>query len=190
MQSQCDGSWAWLEHYQKWSTADLAKFNLMQLLLKGEALWLFIKERWKLENQTMHIMRNASVQYLDTFFPKNALRTPSATCERSICTMRWPSASMWCISINETTILPYSPIWQSSTKDQWWWHYRTDPQQPTKSVLKVTLRVQRKFMYGRPRKLPVTIITNFFHKMVTKVCEGNHQDLHRNSQKVQPQGYQ
>ena len=74
------------------------------------------KKGEKIENQTMHIMRNASVQYPDTFFPKNALRTPSTTCERSICAMWWPSVSMQCISVYENTILPCFPIWWSGTK--------------------------------------------------------------------------
>ena len=106
-------------------------------------------------------MRNASVRYPDTFFPKNALRTASATCEGSICVMRRPSASTWRVSVNETTILPYFPVWRSGTKDQWRRHYRTDPQQPTKSV---TLRVQRNFKDGRPWRLPVATKT----KKITK----------------------
>ena len=56
------------------------------------------------------------------------------------------------------------------------------------NLYQVTLRVQRNFKYGRPRKLLVTIIT-FFYKMVTNVCEGNHQDLNENFQNAQPQGY-
>ena len=146
------------------------------------------KKGRKLENQTMHIMQSASVQYLDTFFPKNALQTPSATCKRSVWTMRWPSASMWHISINETSILPYFPIWQSGTNDQWWWHYWTDPQQPTKS-LSSDLEGAKKLQVWKTKKASGHDNNNFFHKMVTKVCEGNHQDLHENFQKAQPRGY-
>ena len=91
-------------------TASSAKFNLTWLLLKGEALQHFNKtsqRAWKWKK--MHIMRNALVQYPDTFFQRTLGRCRSTTCERSVYTIQWPSASMWHIGISKTNILLHSP---------------------------------------------------------------------------------
>ena len=90
-------------------TAGLAKFNLMQLLLKGKALQLFNKKGKKLGNQTNTHNAVCISVVSGHIFPKNALQVQSATCKRSIYTIQWSSASTSCIGISKTTILPYFP---------------------------------------------------------------------------------
>ena len=118
----------------------LAKFNLMQLLLRGEwSLQHFNNKAKELGNETNVHHKQCLNVVSAPIFPKNALQMQkyyllskvhfcsSVTCKvRSTSAVQQPLVSTLCASINKW------PTWLSSTKDQGWWNNQTDIQTASK----------------------------------------------------------
>ena len=98
--------------------AGLAKFNLTRSLLKGEALQHFNKKAKSLKTKQMHIMRYASVQYLDTFFQRMLCRC-KVLLVKGLSTQSNDHQRV-CRALASTRQLfyPISPTWQNDIKDQ------------------------------------------------------------------------
>ena len=93
-----------------------AKFNLMQSLLKGEALWHSNNKAKELGNKTnTHHKQclNASHGLCTHFPPRMLFRCRNITCERSISAVWWPLVSTLHIGINKMTTLPSMWTWCS-----------------------------------------------------------------------------
>ena len=146
--------------------ASPVKFNLMQLLLKGEALQHFNNKAQELGDETnVHhkLCLHAVSEYI---FPKNALQMQTHYLQK-VCLCNPMTISLYIVHWHQQN--DYFALFPHMAE---WWHERsvmmnhwTDLQKTIEFIWKAILSMQRNVKNGRPRRLPVTMK---FNKMVAE----------------------